>query len=82
MMPTTPLRVIAAAGFTAGSMPIVSQPGKVSRRCLSAAAEAVLQATTTALQPASSRNRAIPSLNARMSFCVQGPYGTCAWSAT
>ena len=55
MMPTTPVFVIAAAGFTAGSMPMVGTCGSVSRRCFSAAAEAVLQATTIALQPRSSR---------------------------
>ena len=53
--PTTPLRVAWAAGLTAGTIPMKGICGKVARRWARAAAEAVLQATTTALAPAPMR---------------------------
>ena len=48
--PTTPDRVAAAAGFTAGSMATIGREN-VWRRTSTAAPVAVLQATTTALAP-------------------------------
>jgi hypothetical protein len=58
---TTPLRVASAAGFTAGSMPMKGMSGNFARRCFKAAAEALLQATTMALQFCASRKRTMPS---------------------
>ena len=69
MMPTMPLFVVSAAGLTAGSIPMLGSVGNASRRCLSAAADAVLEATTTALQPRAIRNRVIASQKCRICSC-------------
>ena len=58
--PTTPLRVVSAAGLTAGSMPTKGVSGKRRRRACRAAAEAVLQATTTSPAPCRSGRRRRP----------------------
>ena len=49
--PTAPVRVRAAAGFSAGSTPTSGMAGQASRSAPMAAAVAVLQATTRALMP-------------------------------
>ncbi|MOA22269.1 hypothetical protein D3C78_1428160 [compost metagenome] len=64
--PTTPLRVAAAAGLTAGSMPTMGSPGCRSRSSATAATVAVLQATTNALAPSPRRKSAICRQRSRM----------------
>ena len=61
---TTPLRVARQAGFTAGSMPTMGMPAYFSRRKPMAAAVAVLQATTTILQPSSTSRATAASASA------------------
>ena len=73
--PTTPVRVVSAAGFTAGSMPTKGTSGKVARRCFNAAAEAALQATTINLQSRPSKKRVIASENDRISSSVARAVG-------
>jgi hypothetical protein len=71
--PTTRDRVCSAAGFTAGSMPTKGTSGCCARRSFSAAAEAVLHATTTALQPRARSSAVIPSACRRTSSAGRGP---------
>ena len=65
--PTTPLRVARQAGFTAGSMPTMGRSAYFSRRKSMAAAVAVLQATTTILQPIPTSRETAASASARTS---------------
>jgi hypothetical protein len=64
--PTLPVWVCSAAGFTAGSMPTNGTEGKFSRRYFSAAAEAVLQATTRIFASFASKNFVIASEKIRI----------------
>jgi hypothetical protein len=71
--PTVRVRVCSAAGFTAGSMPTNGVDGKARRMSCSAAADAVLHATTISFAPWPIRKRAMPIENRRTSASGRGP---------
>ena len=71
--PTIPFSVCRVAGFTAGSMPTNGVPGRLSRSAASAAAEAVLHATTITRAPLEIRNREIASEKAWISSSLRLP---------
>ena len=81
-IPTTPLRVAATAGFTAGSMPMMGTSGHAVRSVAAAAAVAVLQAITNALAPRPNKNPASARDRSTMNPGLLLPYGTWAESAT
>ena len=69
-----PLRVSATAGLTAGTSPITGQSGPAqARRACSAAAEAVLQATTSPFAPCARSQAAHASDSAAISSRGRGP---------
>jgi len=71
--PTTPRSLNATAGFTAGSMPTKGVPAKRSRSGRRAAAEALLQATTTGAAPRLSSSSTTWIERSRTSSRVRSP---------
>ncbi len=81
--PTWPDSVVRTSASAPGSMTSISGTGNSSRSTSSAAADAVLQATTMALAWWSvTRLQAISLANSRTSACGRGPYGYLAVSPT
>ena len=76
MTPASPLRVASTNAFAPGSTTSITGTGSSAFKSSSAAADAVLQATTTAFTSKSfTRLHANWRANSRTSACGRGPYG-------